>query len=77
MPGRVPPAPWRGRRRGCRGSRSSSGARGYRRAFKGFDAERIARYGEKDVERLMADAGIIRNRAKIESTVKNARATKS
>jgi DNA-3-methyladenine glycosylase I len=46
----------------------------YRRAFEGFDAERIARYGEKDVERLMADAGIIRNRAKIESTIKNARA---
>jgi len=48
---------------------------GYRRAFEGFDAERIARYGEKDVERLMADSGIIRNRAKIESTIKNARAT--
>ena len=48
---------------------------GYRRAFEGFDAERIARFGEKDVERLMADAGIIRNRAKIESTIKNARAT--
>ena len=48
---------------------------GYRRAFEGFDAERIARFGEKDVERLMADVGIIRNRAKIESTIKNARAT--
>jgi DNA-3-methyladenine glycosylase I len=47
---------------------------GYRRAFEGFDAERIARYGEKEVERLMADPGIIRNRAKIESTIKNARA---
>jgi DNA-3-methyladenine glycosylase I len=47
---------------------------GYRRAFAGFDPERIARYGEKDVERLMADPGIIRNRAKIESTIKNARA---
>ena len=48
---------------------------GYRRAFEGFDPERIARFGEKDVERLMADVGIIRNRAKIESTIKNARAT--
>lgn len=47
---------------------------GYRKAFHGFDPERIARYGEKDVARLMADPGIIRNRAKIESTIKNARA---
>jgi DNA-3-methyladenine glycosylase I len=46
----------------------------YRRAFEGFDPERIARYGAKDVERLMADPGIIRNRAKVESTIKNARA---
>lgn len=47
---------------------------GYRRAFAGFDAERIARFGKKDVERLMQDSGIIRNRLKIESTIGNARA---
>jgi len=46
----------------------------YRKAFHGFDPARIARYGEKDVARLMADEGIIRNRAKIEATIKNARA---
>jgi DNA-3-methyladenine glycosylase I len=46
---------------------------GYRRAFEGFDAERIARFGEKDVERLMADPGIIRNRAKIAATLANAK----
>ncbi|MBC2730554.1 DNA-3-methyladenine glycosylase I [Thiobacillus sp.] len=48
---------------------------GYRRAFNHFDVERIARYGEADVARLMADAGIVRNRLKIESTITNARAT--
>jgi DNA-3-methyladenine glycosylase I len=47
---------------------------GYRRAFEGFDPARIARYKEKDVARLLADPGIIRNRAKIEATIKNARA---
>src|SRR3954453_21765139 len=47
----------------------------YRKAFHGFDAAKIARYGEKDVARLMADPGIIRNRAKIEAAIKNARAT--
>jgi DNA-3-methyladenine glycosylase I len=47
---------------------------GYRRAFAGFDVERVARFGQRDVERLMADAGIIRNRLKIESTVANAKA---
>jgi DNA-3-methyladenine glycosylase I len=47
----------------------------YRRAFDHFDAERIARYDEADVARLMADAGIVRNRLKIESTIANARAT--
>jgi len=46
----------------------------FRRAFDGFDAERIARYGDKDVARLMADAGIVRNRLKIEATIDNARA---
>jgi DNA-3-methyladenine glycosylase I len=48
---------------------------GYRRAFDGFDAERIARYSELDVSRLMADPGIVRNRLKIASTIINARAT--
>jgi DNA-3-methyladenine glycosylase I len=47
---------------------------GYRRAFAGFDVERIARFGERDLERLLADPGIVRNRAKIESTVANAQA---
>jgi DNA-3-methyladenine glycosylase I len=47
----------------------------YRRAFDDFNAERIARYTEVDVARLMADAGIVRNRLKIESTITNARAT--
>lgn len=47
---------------------------GYRRAFEGFDPEKIARYGEKEVARLLADPGIIRNRAKIEATIRNARA---
>jgi DNA-3-methyladenine glycosylase I len=47
---------------------------GYRRAFEGFNIERIAAYDEDDVERLMQDAGIIRNRAKINATMGNARA---
>ena len=46
----------------------------FRRAFHGFDAQRIARYTAKDQARLMADAGIIRNRLKIEATIDNARA---
>ena len=46
----------------------------YRRAMHNFDVEKIARYGTDDVARLMADAGIIRNRLKIESTIANARA---
>jgi len=46
----------------------------YRRAFDNFDFEKIARYGESDIARLMADAGIVRNRAKIEATIGNARA---
>jgi DNA-3-methyladenine glycosylase I len=45
---------------------------GYRRAFAGFDPERVARFGPADVERLMADAGIVRNRLKIESAIANA-----
>ena len=47
---------------------------GYYRAFHGLDPARIARYGEKDVARLLADPGIIRNRAKVQSAIKNARA---
>jgi len=46
----------------------------FRKAFHGFDAARIARYGEKDIARLMADAGIVRNKLKIEATIDNARA---
>jgi len=47
---------------------------GFRRAFEAFDPARIAAYGPKEVERLMADPGIIRARAKIEATIGNARA---
>lgn len=47
---------------------------GYRRAFDGFDAKRIARYGDDDRARLMADAGIVRNRLKIDAAIGNARA---
>ena len=46
----------------------------YRRVFDAFDAERVARYDDRDIARLMADAGIIRNRAKIEASIDNARA---
>jgi DNA-3-methyladenine glycosylase I len=45
----------------------------FRRAFDKFDAERIARYGAKDIARLMADEGIVRNRAKVEATIDNAK----
>jgi len=47
---------------------------GYRRAFHDWDVERIARYGAKDKARLLNDEGIIRNRAKVESAIKNAQA---
>jgi DNA-3-methyladenine glycosylase I len=46
----------------------------YAKAFDDWDAEKIARYGPKDVERLMNDSGIIRNRAKVSSAIKNAQA---
>jgi DNA-3-methyladenine glycosylase I len=46
----------------------------FRAAFDGFHIETVAGYGEKDVDRLLADAGIVRNRAKIEAAVANARA---
>ncbi len=45
---------------------------GYRAAFAGFDPAAVARFGSRDVERLLADPGIVRNRQKIESTVNNA-----
>lgn len=47
---------------------------GYRKAFAGFDPARVARFGPRDVERLMGDAGIVRNRLKIESAIGNAKA---
>lgn len=47
---------------------------GYRAAFAGFDPEKIARFGPRDIERLMGDPGIIRNRLKIEGAIKNAKA---
>ena len=47
---------------------------GYRRAFEGWDAERIAAYGPDDEARLLADPGIVRNRAKVKSVIGNARA---
>jgi len=46
----------------------------YRAAFAQFDPERVARFGKHDVERLLGNPGIVRNRLKIESAVKNARA---
>jgi DNA-3-methyladenine glycosylase I len=46
----------------------------YRAAFHGFDPARVARYTARDVERLLANAGIVRNRLKIEAAVANARA---
>ena len=48
---------------------------GYRSAFAGWDIEAIARFGERDVERLLGDAGIVRHRGKIEAVIGNARAT--
>lgn len=47
---------------------------GFRRAFAGFDPEAVAAFDEPDVERLLADTGIIRHRGKIEATISNARA---
>src|SRR6202045_2465176 len=46
----------------------------FRRAFSGFDIEKVARFTDADVQRLMEDAGIVRNRAKIDATIANARA---
>jgi DNA-3-methyladenine glycosylase I len=47
---------------------------GFREAFSGFDPVVVAGYGEPDVERLLGDARIVRNRAKVEATIANARA---
>jgi DNA-3-methyladenine glycosylase I len=47
----------------------------FRAAFAGFDPERVARFGERDVKRLLDDAGIIRHRGKIEAAIANARGT--
>jgi DNA-3-methyladenine glycosylase I len=47
---------------------------GYRAAFAGFEPEQVAAFGPDDVDRLMLDPGIVRNRAKIEATIDNARA---
>ena len=47
---------------------------GYRAAFAGFEPERVATFGPDDVDRLLLDPGIVRNRAKIESAIDNARA---
>ena len=47
---------------------------GYRRAFEGFDPERVASYGPADVERLLADPGIVRNRQKVAAAISNAQA---
>jgi DNA-3-methyladenine glycosylase I len=46
----------------------------FRRAFAGFDAARVARFGAREVARLLGDAGIVRHRGKIEATIQNARA---
>src|ERR687895_2212763 len=45
----------------------------FRAAFAGFDFEQVARFGERDVERLLGDAGIVRHRGKIEAAIANAR----
>src|SRR5216117_3078323 len=46
----------------------------YRKAFDGFRAEKIARYGARDLKRLLGDTGIVRNRLKIAATIQNAKA---
>ena len=45
----------------------------FRAAFAGFEFEKVARFGERDVKRLLGDAGIVRHRGKIEATINNAR----
>ncbi|RYE74826.1 MAG: DNA-3-methyladenine glycosylase I [Oxalobacteraceae bacterium] len=46
---------------------------GFRKAYSGFDVDKVARYGEKDRERLLGDAGIIRNRLKVDAAIHNAK----
>lgn len=46
----------------------------FRKAFHGFDAAKVARFGERDIARLLADAGIVRHRLKIEAAIANAKA---
>jgi len=46
---------------------------GYRRAFDNFDKEKIVRYSEKDIERLLADPGIVRNKLKVGAVIQNAK----
>ncbi len=48
----------------------------FRRAFRGFDPAQVARFGARDVARLLADAGIVRHRGKIEAAIQNARAVR-
>jgi DNA-3-methyladenine glycosylase I len=49
----------------------------FRAAFAGFDVDKVARFAARDVRRLLADAGIVRNRAKIDATIANARAVRA
>ena len=49
---------------------------GFRQAFQDWDVERIAAYGDRDLERLLGDAAIVRNQRKIEATIANARAVR-
>jgi DNA-3-methyladenine glycosylase I len=49
----------------------------FRAAFDGFDYERVAEYGDREIGRLLADAGIVRNRAKIEAAIANARVARA
>jgi DNA-3-methyladenine glycosylase I len=48
----------------------------FRRAFDGFDVEEVAGYGKREIERLLSDAGIVRNRKKIEAAITNAKAAR-
>ena len=61
-----------GAQAGLSWSRILSKRDGYRKAFANFGAAKVARFTAKDVERLLADPGIVRNRLKVESTVNNA-----
>ena len=49
----------------------------FRRAFLGFDFNKVARFSERDIERLLADAGIVRHRGKIEATINNAKCARA